>query len=109
MAQGWGKCPIGSRDACCTIHLRGEASMVTPSTQFETEPLVLHLGELLQKITDREFFAFCQANRDLRIELTSDGDLIIMPPTGGETGNQNFSLTGTFASWVETDGRGVGF
>jgi len=83
--------------------------MVTPSTQFETQPLVLHLGGLLQKITDKEFFAFCQANRDLRIELTSDGDLIVMPPTGGETGNQNFSLTGAFASWMQTDGSGIRF
>jgi Uma2 family endonuclease len=35
--------------------------------------------------------------------------VIIMPPTGGETGNVNFSLTGVFAAWVTADGTGVGF
>jgi Uma2 family endonuclease len=32
-----------------------------------------------------------------------------MPPTEGETGHINFSLTGLFSNWVETDGTGVGF
>jgi Uma2 family endonuclease len=83
--------------------------MMTPSAQPEARPVILHFGRLLNKISDREFFAFCEANRDLRIERTSDGDLIIMPPTGGETGNRNFSLTTAFGGWVEADGSGLGF
>jgi Uma2 family endonuclease len=67
------------------------------------------LGPALQKLSDREFFEFCQLNRDLRLERTSEGDLIIMPPTGGETGKLNFALTALFGAWVEKDGAGIGF
>ena len=48
----------------------------------ETQPLILHLGPLLRKMSDHEFFELCQLNQDLRIERTSEGDFIIMPPTG---------------------------
>ena len=83
--------------------------MSTGPTSTEHWPLILHLGPILQKLTDHEFFEFCQVNRDWRIELTRDGDLLIMPPTGGHTGRRNFTLTGLFGAWVEQDGTGVGF
>ena len=35
---------------------------------------------------DDDLFDLCAANRELRIERTSDGELIILPPAGGETG-----------------------
>ncbi|MBI3649663.1 MAG: Uma2 family endonuclease [Acidobacteria bacterium] len=73
------------------------------------EPVILHMGQFLDKLSEQEFFAFCQLNREWRIERTSAGDLIIMPPTGGETGNRSFVLTGSFSVWVEADGTGVGF
>jgi hypothetical protein len=28
----------------------------------ESQPLILHLGPILQKMSDHEFFAFCQSN-----------------------------------------------
>lgn len=58
---------------------------------------------------DDDLFDLCAANRELRIERTSDGELIIMPPTGGETGRRNFDLVGQFAAWVRRDGTGIGF
>ncbi len=76
---------------------------------IETQPLILHLGPTLQKMSDDDFFEFCQLNRDLRIERTSEGNLIIMPPTGGETGKRNFTLTALFGNWVEANGTGIGF
>jgi len=72
-------------------------------------PLVLHFGQFLQQMSDDEFFEFCQRHPDLRLERTSEGDLIIMPPTGGETGRRNFTLAGLFFNWVEADGTGEGF
>ena len=72
-------------------------------------PLVLHFGPVLQNMSDHEFFEFCQLNRDLRFERTCDGDLVIMAPTGGRTGQRNFLLTALFGAWVEADGSGVGF
>ena len=72
-------------------------------------PFVLHFGALSKKLDDSDFYELCQANQDLRIERTSDGDIIIMPPTGGETGRRNFDLGGMFYAWVKSDGTGKGF
>jgi Uma2 family endonuclease len=83
--------------------------MSTQVTTTEAQPLILHMGQFLQKLSDQEFFELCQLNNELRIERTSEGDLIIMPPTGGEAGRRNFTLTGLFYSWVEADATGVGF
>jgi Uma2 family endonuclease len=77
-------------------------------TFVESPPLVLRLAPVID-MSDEQFFALCQLNRDLRLERTSQGDLVIMPPTGGETGRTNFRLTGAFYRWVEADGTGVGF
>jgi Uma2 family endonuclease len=71
-------------------------------------PLVLHLAPVIE-VSDQQFFELCQLNRDLCIERTSQGDLVIMPPTGGETGRMNFELTALFGRWVQADGTGVGF
>jgi Uma2 family endonuclease len=60
-------------------------------------------------MSDREFFEVCQLNKDWQFERTSDGDLIAIPPTGGETGKRNFQLTGLFSAWVDQDNNGIGF
>lgn len=83
--------------------------MSTEVNITDSQPLVLHLGPALQRMSDHEFFDFCQLNQDWRFERTSDGDLIIMPPTGGETGRRNFTLIGLFNTWVQSDGTGIGF
>jgi hypothetical protein len=44
------------------------------------------------KLTDEQFEQLAAANQDLQLELTAKGELIIMPPTGGETGNRNFEV-----------------
>src|SRR2546426_8625518 len=74
----------------------------------EIPPVVLRLAPVID-MSDEQFFELCQLNRDLRLERTSQGDLVIMPPTGGETGRTNFELTGLFGDWVRADGSGVGF
>src|SRR5215831_3204256 len=83
---------------------------MSPATVVsESQPLILHLGSLLEKMSDHEFFAFCQLNQEWRIERTSAGDLVIMLPTGGWTGTRNFTFIGLFSRWVEVDGTGLGF
>ena len=77
-------------------------------TFVEIPPLVLRLAPVID-MSDQQFFELFQLNRDLRLERTSQGDLVIMPPTGGETGRMNFKLTGLFGHWVHADGSGVGF
>jgi Uma2 family endonuclease len=83
--------------------------MSATSVATDAKPVILHLGSVLQKVSNHEFFEICQRNRDWRIERTAEGDLIIMPPTGGRTGVRNLTLTGLFFAWVEADGTGVGF
>ncbi|HEX8566567.1 MAG TPA: Uma2 family endonuclease [Pyrinomonadaceae bacterium] len=61
------------------------------------------------KISDDDFFAFCRQNDELRIEMTKEGDVIIMPPTTSETGRKNFNLTAQVAIWSRHDGTGEGF
>lgn len=63
----------------------------------------------LRKFTDDEFWQFCSSNRELRIEMTSEGQMMIMMPVGGEGSSRNFKLTGRFSAWVENDGSGIGF
>jgi len=81
---------------------------LTP-TERKAGPLVLHFGTRLKNLSDEECFQFFKINEHLRLELTSEGDLIIMPPTGGETGNINFELNGNFWAWSKQDRRGKGF
>jgi len=83
--------------------------MNTALPGVEEPSLVLHFGPVLQKMSDHDFFEFCQLNCDWRFERTYGGDLVITAPTGGKTGQRNFLLTTLFGSWVEADGTGVGF
>jgi Uma2 family endonuclease len=83
--------------------------MSTVSIATEPYQFSLHFGPTLKKMDDREFFEFCRLNPELRIERTSEGELIIMPPTGGQTGRRNFNLSVHFGNWVQADGTGIGF
>jgi Uma2 family endonuclease len=61
------------------------------------------------ELTDEQFFNLCQANRDLKFERSATGELIIMPPTGGETGNRNGRLNQQLFNWTDADGTGIAF
>jgi Uma2 family endonuclease len=74
----------------------------------EISPIVLYLPDSIEMDSDR-FFDFCQSNRDLRLERTATGEIIIMPPTGGETGRRNFNLAAEVGIWTKQDGTGIGF
>lgn len=71
-------------------------------------PLLVHLRPVLE-MTDEQFFHFCQLNRDLRIERTSEGDLLIMPPSGGKTGRRNSLLLAAFLNCEKQGSAGVAF
>lgn len=76
---------------------------------LDWESLIIRLGPLQQKLTDDEFFEFCRLNDELRIEMTSEGEMIIMMPPGSEGGKRNFNLAVEFGVWAKADGTGVGF
>lgn len=60
--------------------------------------LTLNLPAVL-KLTDDQFEQLAAVNSDLGLELTAKGELIIMPPTGGETGNRNFEAYIDLGIW----------
>ncbi len=61
------------------------------------------------QLSDEQFFQLCQDNRDLRLERSAKGDLIIMPPTGGETSNSNAGITAQLWLWNNLHKLGVVF
>ncbi len=58
------------------------------------------------KFTDDEFWEFCRQNDEMRIEMTKEGDVIIMPPTGWETGDKNSEINLQLRLWAKKDKRG---
>ncbi|MFN6153952.1 MAG: Uma2 family endonuclease [Dolichospermum sp.] len=61
------------------------------------------------KFTDDKFVEIVAANKDLRLELSSHGELSIMSPTGGETGDRNLELGGQVWFWNRQNGLGKAF
>ena len=60
-------------------------------------------------LTDEQFFQLCQNNQDYRFERTASGEIIIMPPTGGETSNNNFEIAVQLGIWNKRTNLGKGF
>ncbi|MDY7012261.1 MAG: Uma2 family endonuclease [Cyanobacteriota bacterium] len=60
-------------------------------------------------LTDEQFFQFCQDNRDLKFERNANGDLIIMTPTGSETGNRNIEIAYQVQAWSRQNNLGIAF
>lgn len=83
--------------------------MSTAKLVNEVEPLVLHFQPILRELGDEAFYEFCRANDEWRIERTAEGDIIIMPPTGGKTGIRNSKLIAQLVVWNESNGRGQVF
>jgi len=79
---------------------------IRPTDRFS---FFVRLGPLERPMTEGEFFEFCQLNPKLRIERTRDGEVIITPPAGGESGRVNAKASARLCDWAETDGSGVPF
>jgi len=65
--------------------------------------------ELTIELTDEQFFQLCQNNRDLRFERTASGELIIMPPTGSDTGRRNIKIAFQLEAWSRQNNLGIAF
>ena len=76
---------------------------------LSSEPVVVHFEPSQLRMTDEEFFEFCMLNPELRIERSSEGDIIVMAPTGGKSGRRNARLIAFLVSWAERDGSGQVF
>jgi Uma2 family endonuclease len=71
-------------------------------------PLVLRLRPVLD-LSDDQLLALCEINHELRIERNVKGELLIMPPTGGETGDRNSEINFQLRGWAKRDGTGTAF
>jgi Uma2 family endonuclease len=80
--------------------------MLITSTPGNGWPVVLQMRPIVDLDND-QFFAFCQLNRDWRIERTSEGELVVMPPTGWKTGSYNIRVSAALLAWADQEGSGV--
>ncbi len=83
-------------------------AQVEDISTLEIAPIVVRLQPVID-MTDDQFYEFCQLNRDLRIERTATGELMIMPPTGGESGKRNADLTIDLGLWNRQTKLGIVF
>jgi Uma2 family endonuclease len=71
-------------------------------TPPKSKKLFIELPDaLLLQVTQAQFETLALLNRDLRLERTATGDLIVNPPAGWKTGERNRSLTGQLDRWYE--------
>ena len=58
------------------------------------------------RMNDDEYYEFCMANPDLRIERTAQGEIIIVPPVGLESSYRSGEAAAQLGQWAKRDGRG---
>jgi Uma2 family endonuclease len=66
---------------------------------LETKPLLLDVQSITLRVTSEEFEKLCQDNPDRSFELTASGELIVMAPVGGESGNSESELGADLVIW----------
>lgn len=81
--------------------IQPELTVTLPRLEIQFDPVI--------NLDADQFFDFCQINRDLRIERTAIGKVILMSPAGGETGSRNAELTYALRHWAKRNKRGVAF
>ena len=84
--------------------------MVGTPAKPETETLLLEFPKTLKLyVTQEQFTTLAASNRELQLERTARGELIVNPPTGWETGKRNRSIIGQLDRWYEDNERGEAF
>ena len=66
----------------------------------ETQPLVsLNISDIRLHVTPEQFDRLCELNPELRLELTANGELIVMAPAGYESSEKNLDLATDLNNW----------
>lgn len=73
--------------------------MALASKRIDTQSLLLDVGNTTLTVTPEQFLSLCIDNPDLRMELKEDGHLVVMAPTGGESGERNGNLFARVWNW----------
>lgn len=74
--------------------------------QIPTQPDTLSLelpSAIALHVTQEQFEALSDANRYLKLERTAEGELIVNPPTGGESGKRNLNISTQLGNWFEAN------
>ncbi len=69
--------------------------------------VILNLNTV--NLTDEQFYRLCQVNQDWQLERTAQGELIVMPPVGGISGNREADLISLLWLWNHQTGLGKVF
>ena len=77
--------------------------------QTTTLPYRLALDIRALEMTEDQFLQLCSDNGDLRMELTANRELIIMPPVGLEGSTQELEVSSQVLIWAKQDGTGRAF
>ncbi len=72
---------------------------IATAPKSSVDSLFLNVSHAKLTVTPECFDQLCRDNPDLRLELTKDGELIVMPPTGGESGERNLDLAIDVGIW----------
>lgn len=67
-------------------------------------PVILNLKNV--GLSDEQFYQLCQANQTWQLEQTAKGELVIMPPVGGVSGNREADLITDLNLWNRQTQRG---
>ena len=70
--------------------------------------ITLNLNSII-KLTSEQFYQLCEENPELKLERNANGELIVMPPTGGETGKRNLTAGAQLWTWNEQTELGEAF
>lgn len=60
-------------------------------------------------LSERDYLAFCHANPGLRCERTAEGEIVIVPPAGGESSYRSGDAFAQLRDWAHQDGSGKAF
>ena len=85
------------------------ATAIQPMISTDQEPLLLDVRHVALKVSPEQFDQLCLDNPDSRLELTKDGELIVMSPAGGDSSRQNLDLAVEVALWNRQTKRGQAF
>ncbi len=72
---------------------------IATAPKSSVDSLLLNVRHAKLTVTPECFDQLCRDNPDLRLELTKDGELIVMAPTGGESGKRNSNLVIEVGIW----------
>ncbi len=71
--------------------------------------IVLNVKPLANELTHEQFYELCMVNKDIAMERSPQGELIIMPPVGGESGRKEAKYISKLVVWNEQSELGEVF